>query len=311
VEILVTGANGLVGKTLVKKLMMKTEVKILTPTSKELDLRKQEQVDNYFKNHKIKYVYHLAAKVGGIKANIDAPAEFLYDNLMITANVIETARKYKVKKLLNLGSSCIYPKECEQPMKENRILTGVPEPTNEGYAIAKIAGLKLCEKYNQQYNTKFISLMPCNIYGGDDHFDPEKAHVIPSLIYKFHKAKIFDQNIVEVWGSGNAKREFIYVEDVADAMIYFMKNYEGNEFVNIGPGYDIRIKELALMIKKIVKFQGEVLFNSTKPEGMKQKVLDVTKSAKLGWKAKTTLEQGIKRTYGMFLTRFPNNTKKV
>ena len=250
-KILVTGAGGMVGKTLVNELKIKGFLNLLTPNSKELNLKNKDEVEPYFMKHEPEYVFHLAAKVGGIKANMNYPAEFLYENLFIQSNVIEASRKFKVKKLLFLGSSCIYPKDSSQPMNEELLLSNKLEPTNEAYAIAKIAGLKMCEYYNKQYGTNFISLMPCNLYGYNDHFEPENSHVISALILKFHEAKLENKDFVEVWGSGNPRRELLFVEDVADAMIYFMLNYDAKDlmpFINIGYGEDISIKELAFMI---------------------------------------------------------------
>ncbi len=303
-KIMITGSNGMVGKCLINNLRNLGYTNLYTPTSKELNLKQQFDVEQYFLINKFDYVFHLAAKVGGIQANIKSPATFLYDNLMIESNVIEAARKYSVKKLLFLGSSCIYPKDCTQPMKEEYLLTGKPEPTNEGYAIAKIVGLKLCEYYNKEYNTNFISLMPCNIYGFNDHFETEKSHVISALITKFHNAKINQDASVEVWGTGNARREFIFVEDVANAAIYFMNNYNYNDlltFLNIGIGSDVSIKELAETIKKVTNYKGEIIFNTEKPEGMARKVMDVSKAASFGWKADTQLTEGLKKTYEWYL----------
>jgi GDP-L-fucose synthase len=274
------------------------------PNSKELDLRNQKNVEEYFNINKPDYVFHLAAKVGGIAANIQSPAEFLYDNLMIEGNVIESSRKNSVEKLLFLGSSCIYPRECPQPMKEEYLLTGKLEPTNEGYALAKICGLKMCENYNKQYGTNFINLMPPNIYGINDHFDFKNSHVISSLITKFNDAKEKNQEVVEVWGTGISRREFLFVEDVADAMFYFMKNYSAKEigpFVNIGSGEDISIKGLAFLIKDITQYSGEIKFDETKPDGMPKKLLDSSKAAGFGWKAKTNLRTGLEKTINWYV----------
>ena len=302
-KILVTGAGGMVGKTLVNELKIKGFLNLLTPNSKELNLKNKEEVEPYFMKHEPEYVFHLAAKVGGIKANMNYPAEFLYENLFIQSNVIEASRKFKVKKLLFLGSSCIYPKDSPQPMSEDLLLSNKLEPTNEAYAIAKIAGLKMCEYYNKQYGTNFISLMPCNLYGYNDHFEPENSHVISALILKFHEAKLENKNFVDVWGSGNPRRELLFVDDVADAMIYFMLNYDAKDlmpFINIGYGEDISIKELAFMIKEIIGYDGEVKFDTNKPDGMLKKLLDVSKAKNLGWKSKTELREGLKKTYEWF-----------
>ncbi len=298
--ILVTGSQGMVGKSLIRKLKEKGYMKILTPSSKELDLRNQNSVINYFKEENIDYIFHLAAKVGGIAANISSPAEFLYDNIIMGCNLIECAKNNNIKKLLFLGSSCIYPRECSQPMKEEYLLSGKLEPTNEGYALSKICGLKMCEYYNKQYGTNFISLMPPNIYGPNDHFDTEKSHVISALISKFHNAKNNKDSTVTVWGSGIARREFLFVEDLANAMIFFMDKYNAEDippFVNIGYGKDISIKELAQMIKEIVSFDGEIYFDKSKPDGMLKKNLDVNISKKLGWESQTSLKSGLEKTY--------------
>jgi GDP-L-fucose synthase len=303
-KILVTGANGMVGKSLIKKLREDRYNNLLLPSSKELDLKNQKNVEEYFKINNPEYIFHLASKVGGIAANMASPAEFLYENIMIESNVIESSRKNDVKKLLFLGSSCIYPRDCPQPMKEEYLLTGKLEPTNEGYAIAKICGLKLCENYNKQYGTNFINLMPPNMYGLNDHFEPEKSHVISSLITKFDDAKNNKAESVEIWGTGNARREFLFVEDATDAMVYFMKNYSAKEmgsFVNIGSGKDVSIKGLAYLIKEITEYKGSIKFDPTKPDGMPKKLLDSSKAASLGWEAKTNLREGLKKTIEWYL----------
>jgi len=303
-KILITGSNGMVGKTLTKKLTSLGYSNLLTPNSKELNLKNQKEVELYFEKNKPEYVFHIAAKVGGIKANMEAPADFLYENLMMQSNVIESSRINNVKKLLFLGSSCIYPKNSPQPMKEEYLLTGKLEPTNEGYGISKIAGLKLCEYYNKQYNTNFISLMPSNLYGPNDHFEPNKSHVVSALILKFHQAKINNDSSVEVWGTGNVRRELLFVEDAVDALIHFMKNYNANQlnlFTNIGYGKETTIKELAFLIKEITNYQGEIKFNPEKPEGMSEKLVDVTNATKLGWQSTTDLKEGLKKTYEWYL----------
>jgi len=303
-KILITGGDGMVGKALVKRFDREGYNHLLLPNHKELDLRNQKDVKDYFNTNKPEYVFHLAAQVGGIAANIKSPAEFLYNNLIMESNVIESARENSIKKLLFLGSSCIYPRECPQPMKEEHLLTGKLEPTNEGYALAKICGLKMCEYYNKQYGTNFINLMPPNIYGINDHFESEKSHVISSLITKFNDAKENKSKSVEIWGTGISRREFLFVEDVADAMVYFMKNYSAKEigpFINIGSGEDISIKDLAFLIKDIMKYGGEIKFDASKPDGMPKKLLDSSKAASLGWKANTNLKDGLKKTIEWYL----------
>jgi GDP-L-fucose synthase len=302
-RILITGNEGMVGKSLIKKLSSLGYKNLLLPKLKQLDLRNQKHVEEYFRNNKIDYVFHLAARVGGIAANIEFPAEFLYDNVMIATNVIEISRKYKVKKLLFLGSSCIYPRQCNQPMKEEYLLDGKLEPTNEGYALAKIVGLKLCSYYNKQYGTNFISLMPCNLYGVNDHFGNKGSHVISALISKFHNAKISKKPFVDIWGSGKPKREFLFVDDISEAMVYFINNYNFKDigsFINVGYGDDISIKDLAILIKNVVGYQGGIKFNTKKPDGMPRKLLDVSKSKRLGWKAKINLKEGLQLTYEWF-----------
>ena len=302
--ILVTGSGGMVGKALVKKLKEEGYDNLLLPGSKELDLKNQQQVEEYFSRNQIEYVFHLAAKVGGIAANIAAPGEYLYDNLLIAANVLEAAHRYNVKKLLYLGSSCIYPRECKQPMKEEYLLTGRLEPTNEGYALGKIAGLKLCEYYNKQYGTNFIALMPCNLYGENDHFDSERSHVVAALISKFEKACAEGLTEVEIWGDGSARREFLHIDDAASAMVYFMDKHDDantlGPFVNIGLGKDVSIRELAYLIQEIVGFKGRIVFDASKPNGMPQKLLDVSRANSLGWRAQLSLEQGLRKTHGWY-----------
>lgn len=303
--ILITGAHGMLGTHLVSLLRTQGFLHLLQPTSRDLDLRCQSNVDSYFSSNVIDYVFHLAARVGGIKANMSAPSDFLVDNLQMQTVVFETARKYHVKKLLFVGSSCIYPRMCSQPMSEDQLLTGTLEPTNEGYALAKITGLKACEYSNKQHGTNFICLMPPNLYGPHDHFDLERSHVISALIHKFVAARTTNTPSVEVWGTGNARREFLYAGDFADAMFYFMQNYDAKDippFVNIGAGTDIRIKELAELIKTETGYQGELRFDTTKPDGMPQKLLNVTLADKLGWHAKTSLRSGIQKTISWYQT---------
>ncbi|MBD3355132.1 NAD-dependent epimerase/dehydratase family protein [Candidatus Woesearchaeota archaeon] len=303
-NILITGSDGMVGKAVVSKLKSDNYSNLLLPNFEELDIRDQKKLDDYFVKNKPEYVIHLAARVGGIAANIAAPAEFLYDNLMIECNVIHAAHKYGVKKLLFLGSSCIYPRGSKQPMKEEYLLSGKLEPTNEGYALAKICGLKLCEYYNRQYGSNFISIMPCNIYGINDHFDPKNSHVISALILKFHEAKKKDKPFVEVWGTGSARREFLYVDDAAEAILYFINHHDSKDmppFVNTGYGADVSIRELAEMVKKITEYNGEIRFNTDYPDGMSKKLLDSSRARVLGWSAKISLQEGVKKTYEWFL----------
>ena len=303
-KIYIAGHRGLVGSALVRKLTDAGYSNIVWRTSKELDLRRQSDVETFFEREKPEYVFLAAAKVGGILANNTYKAEFIYDNIMIASNVIHTAYKFGVKKLLNLGSSCIYPKFAPQPMKEEYLLTGLLESTNEPYAIAKISAIKLCRYYNEQYGTNFVSVMPTNLYGPNDNFDLETAHVLPALIRKYHEAKISHQKSVTLWGSGKPYREFLYVDDLADACIFIMGKYNFNdigEFVNIGTGKDLTIKELAELVKRIVGYEGDILQDLTKPDGTPKKLLDVSRIRALGWSAKTSLEVGIRKTCAFFV----------
>jgi len=299
-KILITGATGMVGKNLVKRLKDLGYKNLLTPPSSSTDLIDVESVYFLFERYKIDYVFHLAAKVGGIAANIESPADFLYDNLMISSNIINAAKKFKVKKLINLGSSCIYPTNCKQPMKESDLMSGKLEPTNECYALAKIVSLKLCQAYNKQNNTNFISLMPPNMYGPHDHFNSKKSHVISALLTKFHNAKVANKKSVTLWGTGTARREFLFVDDVVDALIFFMQNYDANEdvpVINVGTNEDVSIKELAELIKEIVGYEGKITWDKTKPDGMKKKLMDSTIANELEWCAKIRLREGLKKTY--------------
>ena len=303
-KIYIAGHRGLVGSALVRKLTDAGYSNIVWRTSKELDLRRQSDVEAFFEREKPEYVFLAAAKVGGILANNTYKAEFIFDNIMIASNVIHTAYKFGVKKLLNLGSSCIYPKFAPQPMKEEYLLTGLLESTNEPYAIAKISAIKLCRYYNEQYGTNFVSVMPTNLYGPNDNFDLETAHVLPALIRKYHEAKISHQKSVTLWGSGKPYREFLYVDDLADACIFIMGKYNFNdigEFVNIGTGKDLTIKELAELVKRIVGYEGDILQDLTKPDGTPKKLLDVSRIRALGWSAKTSLEVGIRKTCAFFV----------
>ena len=299
-KIYVAGHRGLVGSAIMRKLKKEGYNNLVYRTSSELDLRRQEKVEKFFKEEKPEYVILAAAKVGGIQANDTYSAEFLYDNLMIETNVIDAAYQNDVKKLLFLGSSCIYPKFADQPMKEDYLLSGKLESTNEGYAVAKITGIKLCEHYNKQYDTNFISAMPTNLYGPNDNFDLETSHVLPALIRKFHEAKVNDEDEVVIWGTGKPRREFLHVDDLADALLFLMNNYNGNQFVNVGVGKDISILELAELIKDIVGFEGEIVNDLSKPDGTPRKLMDVTRLNDLGWEAQISLEEGIKDTYQWF-----------
>ncbi|EEL79467.1 GDP-fucose synthetase [Bacillus cereus AH1271] len=300
-RIYVAGHRGLVGSAILRKLEEQGYTNLVYKTSKELDLRDPKQVEEFFQTEKIDYVFLAAAKVGGIVANNQYPADFIRDNLMIQTNVIDSAYRSGVEKLLFLGSTCIYPKLAPQPLKEEYLLTGELEPTNEPYALAKIAGIKMCESYNRQYGTKYISAMPTNLYGENDNFDLHTSHVLPALIRKFHEAKENNAEFVEVWGTGTPLREFLYSDDLADACVYLMNNYEGNEIVNIGVGKDLSIKELAEKVKATVGFTGELRFDTSKPDGTPRKLVDVTKINALGWKATTSLDEGLKKAYDWFL----------
>lgn len=299
-KIYVAGHKGLVGSAIMRKLQQEGYTNIITRTHKELDLTNQAQTQEFFEKEKPEYVFLAAAKVGGIHANNTYPADFAYINTMIESNVIKASYDYDVKKLLFLGSSCIYPKLCPQPIKEEYLLTGPLEKTNEAYAIAKIAGLKMCQYFNRQYGTNYISVMPTNLYGPNDNFDLETSHVLPALIRKFHEAKINNKPYVEVWGTGTPRREFLHVDDLADAVIYLMNNYDENEPLNIGTGKDITIKELAELIKEIVGYEGEIKFDTTKPDGTPRKLLDVSRLHATGWKHKIELREGIQSTYEWF-----------
>ena len=300
-KIYIAGHRGLVGSAIVRNLENQGYSKFVVRTSKELSLTNQSDVDEFFAVEKPDYVFLAAAKVGGIHANNTYPADFIRDNLLIQTNVIDAAYRNGVKKLLFLGSSCIYPKFAPQPMKEEHLLTGELEPTNEAYAVAKIAGIKMCEAYKQQFGFNAISIMPTNLYGPGDNFNLENSHVMPALIRKFHDAKIHNLPEVEVWGSGTPKREFLYVDDMADASVFLMNNYDGLDFVNVGVGEDVSIKELAECIKSVVGYDGELFFDASKPDGTPRKLLDVTKLKDAGWSARTDLIDGVESTYSWFL----------
>ena len=300
-KIYVAGHKGLVGSAIVRELHKKGYENVIGRSHKELDLMDPIEVENFFKEEKPEYVFLAAAKVGGIYANSTYPADFIYENLQIQNNVIGNAYKYGVKKLMFLGSSCIYPKMCPQPIKEEYLLSGYLEETNEAYALAKISGLKMCQYFNKQYGTNFISVMPTNLYGPYDNFHPENSHVMPALIRRFHEAKVSGAKEVVVWGSGTPLREFLYSEDMADACIYLMENYEGNDFFNIGTGKEITIKGLAELIKEVVGFKGEIVWDATKPDGTPRKLLDVSKLEKVGWKHNMELKDGVKEAYKWFI----------
>lgn len=293
----------MVGSAIYRKLKELGFENIIVRTSKELDLRDQQAVKEFFETEKPEYVFLAAAKVGGIMANNVYRADFIYENLAIQNNVIHYSHENDVKKLMFLGSSCIYPKMAPQPLKEDYLLTGTLEPTNEPYAIAKIAGIKMVESYRMQYDDNYISVMPTNLYGINDNYHPENSHVLPALIRKFHEAKVNNSPTVNIWGSGKPLREFMFADDLADACVFLMENYNDLQFVNIGVGEDISIRELAELIKEVVGFQGELEFDSSKPDGTPRKLMDVSKLTSLGWKAKTNLKEGIKLAYEDFLKK--------
>ena len=296
-KIFVAGHRGLVGSAIVRKLNEEGYTNLLLKSRVELDLTRQADVESFFESEKPGYVFLSAAKVGGIHANDAYPAEFIYQNMMIQNNVINSAYRFGAKKLLFLGSSCIYPKFSPQPMKEEYLLTGKLEPTNEAYAIAKISGMKMAEYYNKQYGVNFISAMPTNLYGPGDNYDLQNSHVLPALIRKFHEAKEEKKPFVEIWGTGKPKREFLYVDDLAEACVFLMQNYNERGFVNIGTGEDASIKELVSIVQEIVGYNAGVKYNSDKPDGTPRKLLDVSKINKLGWVAKISLREGIQKTY--------------
>lgn len=337
-RIYVAGHRGLVGSAILRRLREGQFPGLITRTSAELDLRRQADAERFFEKERPEFVFMAAAKVGGILANNTYRADFIYDNIMIAANAIHSSFQCGVKKLLNLGSSCIYPKLAPQPMKEDYLLTGLLEPTNEPYAVAKIAAIKLCQYYNDQYGTNFISVMPTNLYGSHDNFNLETAHVLPSLMRKFHLGKLFQEkrhdaiakdiqrfpvgfqidstgdpesilnnlgitgSHITLWGSGSPYREFLHVDDLADAAVFLMEHYNESEIINIGTGEDLPIKELAALVRKAVGYQGEIIWDQSKPDGTPRKLLDVTKMTSLGWRPKISLEQGIRKTYEWYVT---------
>ena len=304
-KIYVTGHRGLVGSAIVRHLKKQGFKNLVTRTSKALDLRKQNLVERFFQKEQPEYVILAAAKVGGIHANDTYPADFIRDNIQIQTNVIDSAYRNGTKKLLFLGSSCIYPRDCPQPIKEEYLLTGPLEKTNESYAIAKIAGIKMCQAYRRQYGFNAICAMPTNLYGPGDNFDLETSHVLPALIRKFHEAKISNESEVVVWGSGKPRREFLYVDDLASACLHLLKNYDDEEVINVGVGEDISISELADLIKTISGYKGNIVFDSRKPDGTPRKLLDVTKIREIGWENKLKLRAGIAKAYRWYLNQFP------
>ncbi len=305
-KIYVAGSRGMVGSAIVRKLKAEGYKNIVTKSSKDLDLRSQQAVKDFFTAERPTHVFLAAAKVGGIMANNTYRAEFLYDNLMIETNIIHLAYQNGVEKLMFLGSSCIYPKLAPQPLKEDYLLTGLLESTNEPYAIAKIAGIKLCESYRDQYGANFISAMPTNLYGQGDNYNLQNSHVIPAMLRKFHVGKQTEADFVEIWGSGTPLREFMYVDDLADACYFLMENYNDKLFVNMGTGDEVTIKELALTIKDVVGFEGDIRFDTSKPDGTPRKLMDSSKIHNLGWKHRTSLKEGLAKAYQFFLAEQTN-----
>jgi GDP-L-fucose synthase len=300
-KIFVAGHRGLVGSAVLRRLQDEGFSNIVTRTRQELDLRDQAAVYRFFEEERPEYVFLAAAKVGGILANSTYPADFIRDNLQIQANVIEAAYRSGVKKLLFLGSSCIYPREAPQPMKEEYLLSGPLEPTNEWYAVAKIAGIKMCQAYRRQYSFNAICAMPTNLYGPGDNFDLETSHVIPALIRKFHEAKVEGRPHVAVWGTGRPRREFLHVDDLADALLFLMEHYDSEEIINVGVGEDITIQKLAELIKEVVGYEGEIVFDPSKPDGMPRKLLDVSRLQALGWSPSISLKEGLRQTYRWYV----------
>ncbi len=299
--IFVAGHRGLVGSAVLRRLESRGFTNIVTASRDQLDLRDQAAVNYWFRAHRPEYVYLVAGTVGGILANSTRPAEFIYDNMMIHATVVHASYVHSVKKLLYLGSSCIYPRDAHQPMTEEALLTGPLEPTNEAYALAKIAGIKLCQSYRTQYGANFISAMPTNLYGPNDNFDLQSSHVLPALIRKFHDAKLSQAPAVTIWGTGTPLREFLHVDDLADACTFLMEHYEGDRHINVGTGVDLSIRALAEMVRDVVYPEARLEFDTTKPDGAPRKLLDVTRLNELGWKASIELRAGIESTYGWFL----------
>jgi len=300
-KIYIAGHTGLIGTALFTRCRKEGYKNIVVKTHAELDLTRQSDTELFFEMERPDYVVMAAARVGGIKANITYPAEFIYENIAIQTNVIHSAYKYGVKKLLFFGSACSYPRECPQPMKEEYLLSGYLEPTNEPYAVAKIAGIKMCQAYNRQYGTNFICAVPTNVYGPNDNFGADNSHVIPALIMKFHDAKQKNESAVTIWGTGRPMREFIYVDDIADACIFLMQHYDGSDIINVGTGEEIAIQELAILIKEVVGYNGDIIFDASKPDGAPRKMLDVKRLKKLGWQAMTPLKDGLQKTYEWYL----------
>ena len=314
-KIYIAGHRGMVGSAIVRQLESRGFTNLLIRSHTELDLTKQAQVQAFFQQEKPDYVILAAGKVGGIHANNTFPADFIYQNIMIAANVINSAYENNVKRLLLLGSTCIYPRAVEQPMREEALLTGILEPTNEPYALAKIAGIKLCESYNRQHDTDYRSVMPTNLYGSNDNFHPENSHVIPGLMRRFHEAKINNDTELTVWGTGKAMREFLYVDDMAEASLYILelskKSYQANtrstlSHINVGSGVDITIRELAEVIKEVVGFNGEINFDSSRPDGAPRKLIDVNRLSNMGWKYNVALKDGLSKTYNWYLKNLTN-----
>jgi len=303
-KIYIAGRSGLVGSALVRRLLRAGYERLLVPRRDELDLRDQAAVDRWFAANRPDYVFLAAGTVGGILANSNRPAEFIYDNLMIHATVVHAAYRHDVEKLLYLGSSCIYPRDCDQPMIEESLLSGPLEPTNESYAVAKIAGIKLCQAYRRQYGSNFISAMPTNLYGPNDNFDLESSHVVPALLRKFHEAKLSGTDEVVVWGTGAPRREFLHVDDLADALLHLMKSYESERPINVGAGADVTIRELAEIIRDVVAPEVQLVFDSKKPDGMPRKLLDVSRLHRSGWRHRIDLREGLATTYDWFRDQY-------
>ena len=299
-KIFVAGHTGLIGSAIIRKLRLMGYARIITRTHKSLDLKERKSTESFFSKEQPEYVILAAAKVGSIQANDTYPAEFIFENLTIQSNVIDLSWKYRVKKLLYLGSSCAYPKKCSQPMKEESLLTGSLEPTNEPYAIAKLAGIKMCQAYHRQYGAKFISVIPANVYGINDHFD-ENAHVLPTLIKRFHQACLKNSRKVILWGTGKPKREFFYVDDLADACLFLLKKYNEPEVINVGVGQETSISQLAQKIRKISGYRGELVYDTSRPDGNPRRLLNSSKVSALGWKAQTSLDTGLQLTWNWFL----------